>query len=279
MTRTATITVVHGRHDHLAWQSAGWGLSTIAPDIRCIVAIDDPGVPCGDCDIVEHVAAEDGELPLARARNVGATRALDNGADVLVFLDVDCVPAPDMLGRYLEAYRGGGARALLSGPVTYLPPPPPGGYRVDRLAACTNPHPARPDPPPGTLTAEANYDLFWSLSFAVSAEAWREVGGFCEEYVGYGGEDTDFAATARARGIPLLWVGGAHAYHQHHPVSDPPVEHLEAIVRNANIFRRRWGRWPMTGWLDVFEAHGLVRRRGERLELGATRETVTPSSA
>jgi hypothetical protein len=41
-------------------------------------------------------------------------------------------------------------------------------------------------------------------------------------------------------------------------VSDPPVEHLADIVRNANRFRERWGWFPMRGWLDAFAARGLA---------------------
>lgn len=83
-------------------------------------------------------------------------------------------------------------------------------------------------------------------------------GGFHEAYVGYGGEDTDFGQCAKTAGLDMHWVGGATAYHQHHPVSDPPVEHLADILRNGQIFADRWGRWPMRGWLEAFELEGLV---------------------
>jgi N-acetylglucosaminyl-diphospho-decaprenol L-rhamnosyltransferase len=86
----------------------------------------------------------------------------------------------------------------------------------------------------------------------------RAIGGFDERYVGYGGEDTDYALRARRASVGLVWVGGAWAYHQHHPVSDPPREHLAEIVRNARLFRERWGRWPMEGWLRAFAAAGSV---------------------
>jgi GT2 family glycosyltransferase len=107
----------------------------------------------------------------------------------------------------------------------------------------------------------------------VSADTWSRLGGFCEQYAGYGGEDTDFAWVAASLGVPLIWVGGAHAYHQHHPVSDPPVEHLEEIVVNARTFRRRWGRWPMAGWLDAFEERGLLIRDGDEIRV------TTPETA
>jgi hypothetical protein len=62
----------------------------------------------------------------------------------------------------------------------------------------------------------------------------------------------------------MRWVGGADAFHQYHPVSDPPIEHLDDIVRNAAIFHQRWGWWPMQGWLREFEARGLIRRDASR---------------
>ena len=104
--------------------------------------------------------------------------------------------------------------------------------------------------------------MMLALSFAVAADTWQRLGGFCEEYAGYGGEDTDLARSARARGIGLGCVGGARAYHQHHPVSSPPVEHLDDILRNGRLFHERWGEWPMTGWLEEFERRGLIRREG-----------------
>ena len=53
-------------------------------------------------------------------------------------------------------------------------------------------------------------------------------------------------------------------------MSRPPVEHVDDIVRNAEVYRRRWGVTPMLGWLEAFEERGLVRRggRGEWLAVG-----------
>lgn len=278
MTRTSVITVAHGRHDHFARQQDGFSTCQPPPDERHVVAIDDPVIPTLAAPGVHVVEcpSDSTALPLARARNLGADEAIRRGADLLIFLDVDCIPGPALIDRYVAAHRRVEGHALLCGPVTYLPPAPD-GYPLEALDALTDPHPARPAPRPGVLQAEANYDLFWSLSFAVSAATWRHLGGFCEDYVGYGGEDTDLGAEAAAREIPLFWVGGAHAYHQHHPVSDPPAEHLDAIVANARVFRRRWGRWPMAGWLDAFERDGLITRDGNRIAVAdaATRSVTT----
>lgn len=274
---TALVTVAHGRHDHLRRQSDGVVRSGTRPDLRIVVAMDDPGIAGlvdRSVDVID-CAATTSALPLARARNAGAEHALRRGADVVIFLDVDCIPGDTLIGRYAEVCRGASGPALFSGPVTYLPPAPDAGYPLDALATMTRPHPARPAPAPGHLATADDHDLFWSLSFAVTAQTWRLLGGFCELYAGYGGEDTDFGAVARERGVPLVWVGGAHAYHQHHPVSDPPVEHLEEIVANARVFFRRWNRWPMSGWLDAFERDGLITRRGESIVVNRQRPGST----
>jgi hypothetical protein len=58
----------------------------------------------------------------------------------------------------------------------------------------------------------------------------------------------------------MRWVGGAVAFQQHHSISDPPVEHLDDIIRNANIFHQCWRWWPMEGWLRAFADRGLFDR-------------------
>jgi hypothetical protein len=239
--RTAVVTVVAGRHAHLARQRAA-----LPPETHHVVVAMHPG-EAGDLraiggDVVA-LAGDADPLPLARARNVGAGHALARGAQLLVFLDVDCVPGPRLLDRYTQAARAQPG-ALLCGPVAYLP----------EGAGPARPHAARPIPPEEALLPGGDHRLFWSLSFAVTRATWERIGGFCEDYVGYGGEDTDFGQLARARGVGLTWVGGAWADHQHHDSAPPPARHRDAILANAQRFHDRWGWWPMEGWLEEIAA-------------------------
>ncbi len=261
--RTAVITLVAGRHAHLALQRRGLLAGELRPDLHVVVSMNDPHArdvldshaPCPDVIDLPH---RPGPLPLARARNTGAAHALSSGADLLIFLDVDCVPGTRLVPRYLQLAASEPSPTVLCGPVSYLPTPPAAGYQLAALAELGRPHPARPVPPETGTQPGGDHTLFWSLSFAVHAAQWRELGGLCEQYAGYGGEDTDFGQLAASRGIALTWVGGAWAYHQYHPSADPPVQHLHDIIGNATIFHRRWGWWPMSGWLDEFERRGLI---------------------
>ncbi|WP_261949372.1 glycosyltransferase family 2 protein [Rhodococcus sp. T9N] len=262
--KLAVVTIVKDRTRHLRAHLAGLRRSHLRPDQHVVVTMGDADVEMvvqeeQSSAVVVELEYRHGPLPLAHARNVGAARALALGAEALVFLDVDCIASPQLLGKYRDAIMTTHAEPILwCGPVTYLPAPVDGFAALDMLALLRNPHRARPDPKDGQLANEENYDLFWSLSFAVSVPTWRSLPGFCEEYIGYGGEDTDFACAAHDRGVGLRWIGGADAYHQFHPVSDPPIEHLHDILANAYVFYRRWGRWPMEGWLRSFEKMNLL---------------------
>ncbi len=269
---TAVVTIAAGRHAHLSRQHTA--LAAVGPDTCVVVAMGDARIR----EVAEHgalgtshssptlsiveIPADPNQLPLARARNIGAARAVELGAELLIFLDVDCIPGPDLVAAYKRAahrtVRHEGP-TVLCGPVAYLPPPlnTRGAYPAD-LSVIASPHPARPAPRPGQILRSDDFDLFWSLSFAITAEHWAASGGFDETYVGYGAEDTDFGRTVAGLGGRMFWVGGADAYHQWHPVSDPPIEHLESIVRNANIFQIKWGWTPMTGWLRAFQRSGLA---------------------
>ncbi|MDQ1106586.1 glycosyltransferase family 2 protein [Nocardioides zeae] len=262
MTRTAVLTVVHGRAEHLAAQERSLAAGTRAPNVRVVVALGDPALTGPD---VVHLPADPAALPLAAGRNLAARTALEAGAEVLVFLDVDCMVGAGTVAAYAAA-AAEHRRTVWSGPVTYLPAEAR-PYRLADLPRLDAPHAARPAPAAGEQVAEERWELFWSLSFALHREAWDASGGFDEAYAGYGAEDTDFGQRCARAGLDLRWDGSARAYHQHHPVSRPPVEHAADIVRNGRLFAERWGWWPMAGWLEEMAELGVVRRRDEGWEL------------
>jgi hypothetical protein len=262
--RSAVITIASGRPRHLARQSEGLARSGRAPEQRVVVALDpeerreiESLCPAADVLPAPRPPGTTG-MPLAAARNAGAERALAGGAELLIFLDVDCIPAPELVGRYQEAAAKLDG-ALLCGPVSYLPPGPLDDLDAANLHRLGRPHAARPTPPGDELLRAGDHRLFWSLSFAVTARTWRRIGGFCEEYGGYGGEDTDFGQLARRADVELCWVGGAWAFHQHHESRSPALAHADDVLRNATLFHRRWGWWPMRGWLEELERAGRAR--------------------
>ena len=271
----SVLLISSGRDAHLANTVLGINRSTRTPAEIVVCYMDQASaVPPPSRVPLRTVHVDSGPgmpLPLGAARNAAAAAA---ASPALVFLDVDCIPAPDMFDVLLtDLARSGG---LVMAAPRYLEP----GAQVQRwaddgvvdvLVHGSVPHHARAalSPEPGQpALASQEYALFWSLGFAIAQDDFRRIGGFDESFAGYGGEDTDFAFTARELGVPLAFSAAA-MFHQHHGVHRPPLQHLESIVVNAGAFRRKWGSWPMTGWLEAFARQGLVAwdRDGSELRL------------
>ena len=261
MTGASVLTLVKNRSAHLAQLVEGLRRSATRPAELVVVDMSDTPVAVTDTDFPVVIRRIDGDgLPLAKARNIAARTA---SSEHLVFLDVDCIPLRDCLARLVDVLAHDDA--LLCADIRYLGPDDAAeGWSETTLRARGRRHPVRDFPEQG-IRHETNPGLFWSLAFAIRRARFRALGGFDEAFMGYGAEDTDFGFRAAAADLPLFFVGGAIACHQHHAGHEPPVQHLDDIIRNAMVFHARWGRWPMEGWLDAFEASGLIGRTPDRL--------------
>jgi len=252
----SVLTLVRGRRAHLANLIAGLNASRLKPD-ELVIAYMQPAahidLPSTDFPIREVFVSGDA-MPLAAARNRAAAAA---SGKQLIFLDVDCVPSPTLVERYVET--GSEPGGIRLGEVLYLP----AGAIADGIdfVALDRIGKRHPDKPPIALDEirpTPTHGELWGLSFGISAADWTRAGGMDERYVGYGGEETDFAARLERAGVAMWWVGGARAYHQHHIVHTPAYQHFDAIIRNARLFRATWGRWCMQYWLGQFAENGLI---------------------
>lgn len=264
----AVVTIVHGRHDHLRRQLMAVAALDPQPLLHVVVGMADPGLPAV-LDAAPGKAAHfvdlpvSGRLPLSAARNRGVAEAAGLGASAVALLDVDCLPEPSLVGDYANALTRLSGRlgpAVASGRVRYLPE----GLTEDDHSQSTmgllgRDNASRVVPETDELV-EGDPRMVWSLNLSATVADWRAIGGFDERYEGYGGEDTDFGQRLARAGGAMWWTRGAGVFHQWHPVSRPPVEHVADITANANLFRQTWGWYPMEGWLEEFARLGLVRR-------------------
>ncbi len=252
----SVLTIVRGRTDHLRGLMAGLARQSVLPAELVIAwmqeeaAGDLPDLPIP----VRHVFVPGDAMPLAAARN----RAADVASGTkLIFLDVDCIPSPTLVDAYDRALND--VDGVLLGEVYYLP----GGMPVftgnfSKLEEAGVPHPSKAVFPESGVVREPDAGQLWGLSFGLRAETWRRIGGMDEAFFGYGGEETDLARRAADAGIPTYRVGAAAAYHQHHAVHIPPLQHFEHILRNARLYRQKHGAWCMDYWLGQFAERGLI---------------------
>mgnify|MGYP002651488490 CR=1 FL=1 len=263
MSGLAVCTLAHGRADHLANLVRGLSASRLLPELLVVSVLQPepyelPPTPFP----VRQLAFGERGLSLAEGRNAAAAAARAV-ADKLIFLDVDCIPHPDLTADYYAALDE--RRGVMMGEVAYLPKgATDDGIDVDRFDAIGVRHSERRGPPDGLAEQCSDHRCFWSLNFAMRFEDWQASGGFDERYRGYGGEDTDFGRQCAARGLPLWWVRGARVWHQYHPHHMPPVHHLDSVLANAAVFAEKWGEPTMQHWLRAFVLMGLARREGDR---------------
>jgi GT2 family glycosyltransferase len=252
---TSVVTLARGRAAHLANQVVGLARQTVLPGEMIVAVMQDqiydlPPTPFP----IRQIRVAGAELPLAAARNAAAKAAT---GERLVFLDVDCIPAPGLIEDY--AAHLADLDGLLMGEVLYLPAgatAPP--WSDDHFARVAQKHSDRRGPPSHGIELCEDYRCFWSLNFAIRTATFRRMGGFDERYRGYGGEDTDYAKGLTLQQVPLAWVTGARAYHQHHPHHMPPIHHLQSVVRNAELFEAKWGYRTMGHWLHAFRLMRLI---------------------
>ncbi|NLT29548.1 MAG: hypothetical protein GXX86_03695 [Propionibacterium sp.] len=263
------ITCVRGRHEHLRRQRRWLAATSPRPIAHVVVNMGDPALPGvlaaddpGCRTLVVDVPGD--PMRLSAARNAGVAAAIEAGADEVVLLDVDCLPTTGLIAEHCESLVGlGTAPSVVCGRVRYLPEGlSEADHRPEHLWAVTDDHRLRVVPAGAELVA-GDPRMLWSLNIALRVSDWSTIGGFDEGYVGYGAEDTDFGQRLHAAGGTMWWSGRATAFHQYHPVSNPPVEHAASIARNANLFRRRWGFEPMEGWLRDLADLGMLRRAAD----------------
>lgn len=271
----SVLTLVRGRRDHLA--NLMWSLAAqTVPPAELVIAWMQPrpeaGLPDPGCP-VRHVVVPGDPMPLAAARNRAAEAAT---SEQLVFLDVDCIASPTLVESYEAA--AGEAEGLFLGEVFYLPAGAVGAGDLDfaALDRLGTRHPAKPPVPEQGIRLEPDAGELWGLSFALPRQRYLAVGGMDEAFRGYGGEETDFARRAAASRLPTYWLGGARAYHQHHAVHVPPLQHFEHILRNADLYRQKHGRWCMDYWLGQFRDVGLIEWNAEAARIRVVRR---PSAA
>ena len=252
----SVLTIVRGRETHLTRMIEGLNRQTVPPGELVIAFMQPrPGRDLPPTNFpVRTVVVDRNYLPLAEARNAAARSATYRN---LIFLDVDCVPSPTLVASYMEALSA--CDGVLQGEVLYLPELPKGesvDYEAyDRMG---QPHPSRPAVPERGLMDEPDMGMLWGLNFALRRRLFLKVGGLDERFIGYGGEETDFARGLKELGAKLHWCGGARAYHQHHAVVRPPLQHFGDIVRNARLYHQKWGEWCMDYWLGQLHERGFI---------------------
>ena len=240
----SVVTLVKGRKKQLENMLESIKRSTIVPSEIVIVWMEQEtrNARVEDEDLnIKQLYLEKGELPLAKARNLGFENTTH---ERVIFLDVDCICSPTLLEGLLNGLKD---KTITSAYARYLPYIPLSGlYTQIEQDALSHPKRAQLD-----ANTPLPHKKFWSLVFALRKDDFYVIGGFDEDFTGYGGEDTDFAERFNKQHFDFILIDD-EVLHQYHFKYSPPLNYLEAIVENANLFYHKHGYFPMYSWLQEF---------------------------
>ncbi len=228
-----------------------------APVSEIVVVDNDP-----ERSIAEPLAREHPDVRLLALDNPGHAVACNRGAelvtgDVLVFLDPDAALAPDALERMLAALRESPRAALASPQILFADRPTVNAgenpVHLTGLSWC-----GRYDQPPESGPPRTVFTTSGACH-VVRADAFRAVGGYCEDYfVLY--DDPDLCWRLWIAGHEVVYVPG-RAGHARLPLRREPAE---VVLARAPP--------PLLGARQLRGAHaGAARSAAGRLRAGPAR--------
>ncbi|TCO61147.1 glycosyltransferase family 2 protein [Actinocrispum wychmicini] len=205
---------------------------TVEPDRYEVIVVDD----ASPHDVLRESAEVIDRVPrcttlrrrtggsAGAARNLGAAQAIGS---VLVFLDADCVAAPDLLAAHLAAQHESSvaacgntfARELTPSAWSLLMGDPWPLHDPVELMARARSDPRLSDDRATELNGrpeDTDWAFFWTQNVSVRRDDFHRVGGFCEQFPGKGVEDMEFALRLRDHGVPTVFLPEAQAFHQPH---------------------------------------------------------------
>ena len=257
--RVAVVIPVYNRIDLLANTLAGLVAQTYE-SMEVIVADDG-----SEEDTTEALTSVSGQLEVTvvrqehrgygagRARNLGASHT---DADVLVFIDADCIPDPDLVKRHAQWHRrahnlvvigsrhhldtsGVDRNALVAGEA---------GLREQIASSADADESLVPDDfrrvfyrrTAGLRLGDEAFRSLVSSNFSIRREQFNSVGGFAEDFGRWGGEDTELGWRLFNEGMFFVPENDAAIYHQTQvDEGDSPDWRQKARAANDGIIQAK----------------------------------------
>lgn len=227
------IVPTYGRPDAIAALLERLAAQTLAPERFEVIAVDD-GTP-------EPIAIDPGAhrfaFRLLRQENAGPgaarNRALEHSrAPLLLILNDDAVPAPDLLEKHLEIHATAPERVAVLGSFHFSEEALRSPFV--RLLEGSDLLFAFPSLRHGELH---DWTFFWTCNLSLPAAALREVGGFDESFRRALKEDVELGYRLEQRGWRVLYREDARAWHDH---AITPRAWLARMVQLGVESHRMW---------------------------------------
>lgn len=232
----------YNRADALALTLSALAGQSVSPERFEVILVDD-GSTDDSVSIIQGAShpytlcpVQQENLGPGAARNLGAGCAR---ASLLVFLDVDMIPAPELLANYLHAYQEQARNVLIGRQLAW---PPAFASQPEEIFDYVR------GADPGPQAREVPFYYMASGNCALSADLFWELGGFDERLRMT--EDTDLAYRAHLAGARFAYLPEALGYHNHPKTLEQRASELTASAWwTAHLMAKHPG---MRGQLPVY---------------------------
>lgn len=248
----SVVVPAHGRANLVARTVHALQRQTFGHDRFEVVVVDDGSVQPLE-DALPAAAAGTPAFRIVRhSEPRGAGAARNSGlemarGDVVIFLDGDCVPAPDLVAEHVKAHM---IRDVAITGCVYGRELTPDiwslvagtDHRASDWPQAVPTEPLLADPLEavfGPSPSPMDWPFFWSTNCSVRAEVLATVGGFDDSFEVKGVEDMEFGLRLSRAGVPLSYGSGARALHQPH-ARDRAAE----VARDRHNERRLLEKFP-----------------------------------
>ncbi|MCW8092739.1 glycosyltransferase family 2 protein [Alteromonas sp. ASW11-130] len=192
---------------------------------------------------IVHKFESTGGLEIARARNKGLSAATSSHC---LYLNVESVISPLLLEQFAKTWT---ERCVLTTKVfcvekTLLDSPFAEIEANYHRVGCIGEH--------KTFSVNNNPSMFFIAKRDVDS-----IGGFDENYSGFGINDEDFYQTCLKAGLVMEKVDTI-TFIPNREHYQCPINHLVDFVRNAELFHQKWGHYPCRDVLSRFADLGLI---------------------
>jgi GT2 family glycosyltransferase len=217
----------------------------------------------------------------ARPRNRGLDVAT---GEIALFLDADVLAAPGLVAAHVAAHAAVATpRAVIGYTYGYPLAPeeraphamqaPPAERLLEELPGLLTRDEARwgdgREPiyaATGDLTDHpAPWQLFWTTNVSLPRGLAQEVGGFDEQFVGWGVEDLELAYRLHRHGVPFVLVREAAGVHWPHPVPDLGARRVAMERNRRRLIAKHPGPelelrlWDARACADAWQAVARLR--------------------